>query len=49
MAYLLQFGFDTGGLTEVRIEYTELICNDFELLVTREIFGKTASLKPLVF
>jgi hypothetical protein len=29
---LLQFGFDLGGSKEVRIEYTGLICNDFELL-----------------
>jgi hypothetical protein len=36
MAYLLQFEFDTGGATEVMVEYTELICNDFGLLVIRE-------------
>jgi hypothetical protein len=32
MVYLLQFGFDMGGPTEVRIGYTELICNEFSLL-----------------
>ena len=32
MAYLLQFGFDIGGPTEVRIGYVEIICNDFGLL-----------------
>jgi hypothetical protein len=32
MAYLLQFGFDMSGPTGVRIEYTELICNNFKLL-----------------
>jgi hypothetical protein len=32
MAYLLRFGFDTGGSTGVRIGYAELICNDFGLL-----------------
>jgi hypothetical protein len=29
---LLLFGFDFGGLTEIRIGYTGSICNDFELL-----------------
>jgi hypothetical protein len=29
VAYLLQFGFDTDGPTEVRIGYAELICNNF--------------------
>jgi hypothetical protein len=32
MAYLLLFGFDMGGPTEVRIGYAELICNNFSLL-----------------
>ncbi len=32
MAYLLWLGFDFGGPSEVRIGYTELICNDFGLL-----------------
>ena len=31
MAYLLRFGFDMGGATEVKIGYAELICNDFRL------------------
>ena len=34
MAYLLRFGFDMGEPMEVRIEYSELICNDFKLLDT---------------
>jgi hypothetical protein len=29
---LLEFGFDTIRLTDVRIGYAELICNDFILL-----------------
>jgi|APLow6443716910_1056828.scaffolds.fasta_scaffold76728_2 hypothetical protein len=40
MAYLLQFGFDTDGPTEVKIGYTELICNDFELLVILNIIRR---------
>ena len=32
MAYLLQFGFDMGEPMEVRIEYAELIRNDFKPL-----------------
>jgi hypothetical protein len=32
MAYLLQFEFDMGKPTEVRIGYAKLICNDFGLL-----------------
>ena len=32
VAYFPQFGFDIGGPMEVRIGYTELICNDFGLL-----------------
>jgi hypothetical protein len=31
-AKVVRFGFDTDGPTEVRIGYTELICNDFGLL-----------------
>ena len=49
MAYLHQFGFDMGGRTGLRIGYAEVIRNEFELLVTRKIFGKTDSLKQLVF
>ena len=48
-AYRLQSGFGKNSPSAVRLRYAELICNDFELLVTRKIFGKTASLKQLVF
>jgi hypothetical protein len=37
MAYLLWFGFDTGGPTEVRIGYAGLTCNDFGLLDSWQI------------
>jgi len=32
MEYLLQFGFDMGEPTEVKIRYAGLICNYFRLL-----------------
>jgi hypothetical protein len=32
MANCHQFGFDTSEVTGVRPSYSELICNDFELL-----------------
>jgi hypothetical protein len=47
--WLNRFGVDMGGRTGLRIGYAEVIRNDFGLLVTRKIFGKTSSLKPLVF
>jgi hypothetical protein len=31
-SWVVQFGFDMGGPTGVRIGYTELICNDFRVL-----------------
>jgi hypothetical protein len=40
MAYLLRFGFDTGGPAEVRMGYAELICNDFGLLNSCQIIRR---------
>jgi hypothetical protein len=44
----LQFGFDTNGPPEVRIGYTELICNDFNLLDACNFIRRITSLYHIV-